>query len=59
MVVFEVFGKHKSILKYWYGEGTKGRRKLKAGFESLGYWREKTLNLGTIENGETSDETFF
>lgn len=53
MVVFEVFGRHKSIWKYWYGEGAKGRRKLKTGFESLLYWREETLNLGTTENEET------
>lgn len=59
MVVFEVFGRYKSILKYWYGEGTKCRRKLNTGSETLGYWREKTLNLGTTENGETSAETFF
>lgn len=53
VVVFEVFGRHKSIWKYWYGEGAKGRRKLKTGFESLLYWREETLNLGTTENEET------
>lgn len=59
MVVFEVFGRYGSILKYWHGEGTKRRSKLDTGFESLGCWREKTLNLGTIKNGETSDETLF
>lgn len=37
MVVFEIFGRYKSILKYWYGEGTMCMRKLATGFESLVY----------------------
>ena len=57
MVVFVVFGQYKSILKYCYGEVTKCRRKLNTRVESLGYWRENTLNLGAVENGETRDET--
>lgn len=36
MVVFEVFGRYKSIFKDWYEEGTKYRRKVNTGFESLG-----------------------